>query len=166
MATNLTSAPRATRRSWRSPRRIAIVAIGLFLAIQLFPTWLWQTNPPVQAEPAWDSTATRALAQRACFDCHSNQTNWPLYSRVAPSSWLVTRHVVEGRERMNLSTWGLAAPVPGREAKEPGKVAEDAAESIEQGEMPPQSYLLLHPEARLSPAEQRQLIDGLLRSLQ
>ena len=46
------------------------------------------TNPPVTKEPAWNSPDTRALVQRACFDCHSNQTTWPWYSHVAPVSWL------------------------------------------------------------------------------
>ncbi len=51
--------------------------ILLFLLIQLVPVWAVQTNPPVVSEPQWNSPQTRALAVRACFDCHSNQTTWP-----------------------------------------------------------------------------------------
>ena len=53
-------------------------------------------NPPVGAEPSWDSPETRALARQACFDCHSNETEWPAYSTVAPVSWLIQHDVSEG----------------------------------------------------------------------
>ena len=168
-----------------SARRVGTAVFVMLLAIQV-PAWFWQTNPPVKAEPAWDSAETRALAKRACFDCHSNETVWPIYSRVAPVSWLVTRHVVEGREKLNFSEWGTApaqgagwiVPVAyadegegegeggergrGRGREDP---AEEAPETIMEGEMPPRDYLLLHPEARLSDAEKQQLARGLAASL-
>ena len=61
---------------------------GLFVLIQLVRFGRNHTNPPVAQEPSWDSTETRALAERACFDCHSNETVWPWYSNIAPVSWL------------------------------------------------------------------------------
>lgn len=128
--------------------------IVLFLAIQLIPVWLLQNNPPVIAEPAWDSPETRALAQRACFDCHSNETAWPWYSRVAPVSWLITFDTIRGRRNLNFSEWGGE-----REG------VEDIAELINNGEMPPANYLPLHPEASLTEAEKQQLIAGLQASL-
>jgi hypothetical protein len=102
----------------------------------------------------------RGFSGRACppcFDCHSNETVWPWYSRVAPASWLVTRHVTEGREHLNFSEWSRA--------HEPGEAAEESAELILDGEMPTRDYLLIHPEAKLTPAEQQLLIDGLSASL-
>ena len=66
------------------------LAIGGFLLIQFVPYGRSHTNPPVLSEPAWDSPETRVLAQTACFDCHSNETDWsPWYTKVAPASWLV-----------------------------------------------------------------------------
>ena len=53
---------------------VVAVPLVLFLAIQLIPVWLLQTNPLVVAEPAWDSPQTQALARRACYDCHSNES--------------------------------------------------------------------------------------------
>lgn len=79
--------------------------IGLWLLVSA-PAWTMQTNPPVIREPAWDSPQTRALAKRACFDCHSNETRWPLYSRFAPVAYIITDHVVEGRRKLNFSEWG------------------------------------------------------------
>jgi len=138
-------------------RRILVIAgvlIGLFVCIQLIPVWLLQTNPPVAQEPAWDSPQTRALAQRACFDCHSNETVWPLYSRIAPASWLVTFDVVRARDQMNFSEWN-------RRNEDAG----DIARVITRGEMPPANYLMMHPSARLTDAEKQQLIAGLEASL-
>lgn len=131
-----------------------IAAIVIFGLIQLVPYGRDHTNPPVVEEPAWDSVQTRALAQRACFDCHSNETVWPWYSNIAPPAWLLARHVTEGRESMNFSAWGDYSV---RTTK--------VIQQIEEGEMPPASYLPLHPEARLSAAEKAQLIEGLRKSL-
>jgi mono/diheme cytochrome c family protein len=127
------------------------VLLFALLAIQFVPYGHDHTNPPVQAEPAWDSPTTRALFVRACADCHSNQTVWPWYSSVAPVSWLVTRDVVEGRAAFNVSEWGRA-----------DNEGDEAAETIQEGEMPLWFYPPLHPEAQLTPAEKQQLIDGLI----
>lgn len=131
-----------------------LVGILLFGLIQLVPYGRDHTNPPVAQEPAWDSAQTRALAQRACFDCHSNETVWPWYSNIAPVSWLVARDVSEGRDELNFSDWGAAS-----------KRVDRIVRQIENGEMPPGFYLPLHPTARLTAAEKTQLIDGLRKSL-
>jgi hypothetical protein len=137
------------------------LAVLLILLIQLIPIRP-QPNPLVLAEPAWDSPGTRALAQRACFDCHSNETVWPAYSYVAPVSWLVVHDTLDGRRQLNFSEWGVAQS-SGRESRElkPDKIRREIAS----GSMPPQIFLLTHPEARLTDAEKQQLIDGLIASL-
>ena len=95
-----------SRRRWKSLFAIATVAVlGLVLVAQLIPYGRNHRNPPIVAEPTWNSPSTRALAERACFDCHSNETRWPWYSHVAPTSWLVQNHVDEGREVLNFSDW-------------------------------------------------------------
>jgi hypothetical protein len=152
-----TAARPSLLRTLLRPRNIAIAIIGLFVLIQLIPVWAFQSDPPVLDEPKWDSPQTRALAVRACFDCHSNETVWPWYSKVAPISWLVTRHVTEGREKMNFSEWS--------KTDEPGEAGEEAAEQIQRGEMPTKDFLLMHPEAKLTPEETQQLIAGLKASL-
>ncbi len=142
--------------------------ILLFLLIQLVPVWAAQTNPPVVSEPQWNSPQTRALAVRACFDCHSNQTTWPWYSRVAPISWLVTSDVIRGRNRLNFSEWGV--PRSGGEGGEGGERGGregggEVGRTITRGSMPPWYYILLHPSAQLTDAEKQQLIQGLQASL-
>jgi hypothetical protein len=131
-------------------RRAAMAVIVLLIIIQFVPYGRDRTNPSARVEPPWDSAETRALAKRACFDCHSNETAWPWYSQVAPISWLVLNDVTEGRSKMNFSEWDR-----------PQKEAEEAAEQIQKGKMPLWFYLPLHASARLSAAEKQTLIRGL-----
>jgi hypothetical protein len=128
--------------------------LGLFVLLQLVPYGRAHDNPPVVQEPNWDSPETRALAVRACYDCHSNESVWPWYSNVAPISWLVQRDVDEGRQHLNFSEWGS-----GREAER----ERELVEVVSEGEMPPAIYLLQHSNARLTDAEKQQLIDGLMK---
>ncbi len=135
-------------------RRLALVLVLILLAIQVVPYGRDHGNPPVALEPQWDSPATRTLAERACFDCHSNLTSWPWYSHVAPISWLVQRDVDEGRAKLNFSEWNVAQ-----------READEASEVVREGEMPPQVYTWTHAAARLDAAQRQQLADGLLRTL-
>jgi mono/diheme cytochrome c family protein len=133
---------------------IVAVCVALFLVIQVIPIGPQRTNPPVVNEPKWDSPQTRALAKRACFDCHSNEIKWPWYSRIAPVSWLLANDVLEGRAAFNFSDWhdgDLKSAV--------------LTKQIESGEMPLPQYLWMHPTARMTAAEKKQLIDGLTVSL-
>jgi len=133
---------------------IGLVAMGLL--IQLIPLPGRNNNPPVVSEPPWDSPQTRALAKRACFDCHSNETVWLWYSYVAPVSWLVYNDTMGGRRRLNFSDWNTT-----RSQREIG----DISEVIQGGRMPPAIYLPMHQSAQLTAAEQQQLITGLNNSL-
>jgi mono/diheme cytochrome c family protein len=142
-------------RSWVRNLLIAggilLVAFGL---IQLVPYRV--TNPPVTSEPNWDSPQTRRLAVAACFDCHSNETHTEWWEDVAPLSWWITNHVKEGREKLNFSEWDTH-----------GGEADDAAETVRNGEMPPDYYtwLGMHSNADLSPSQRRALADGLEKTL-
>lgn len=124
---------------------ILLTLLLIFLLMQVFT--VEHTNPPVKGEPEWDSPQTRELALRACYDCHSNETHWTWYSYVAPASWLIASDVQEGREHMNFS-------------EPPFGEADEAAEEVREGEMPINSYIWLHPEAKLSDQEKTQLIEG------
>lgn len=130
---------------------VLIALLALFLLIQLVPYGRDHANPPVAQGPQWDSPQTYQLARRACLDCHSNETVWPWYTNIAPFSWLIQRDINEGRQALNFSEWGQ------REVE-----TEEIAEVIQEGEMPPAQYVLVHPSARLSPAEKEALVRGLL----
>jgi hypothetical protein len=126
-----------------------------FLLLQLVPYRV--TNSSSRDEPAWDSPRTRELAVVACFDCHSNESDPVWWERIAPVSWWITNHVEEGRDALNFSEWGR-----------PRQEADDAAETVREGSMPPDYYtwLGLHGDARLTKAERRELADGLRRTVQ
>jgi len=133
-----------------SPSRVLVLLSGLLLAMQLVPYGWRHSNPPVVAEPKWDTPRTRELFFRACADCHSNETKWPLYSRVAPVSWLVVHDVMEGRSKFNVSEWNRAQ-----------KDADEASGNLREGDMPLAIYLPFHPAARLQAAEKAELVRGL-----
>ncbi len=136
-------------RRFVKPVLLTVLVVGV--AIQFVPYGWAHDNPPVTGDAPWPSAEARDLAVAACYDCHSNETEWPVYSYVAPMSWLVRRDVDAGRDELNFSTWD-----------EDDGDADDAAESIEDGSMPPRQYTLLHPDARLSEEEEQVLIDALL----
>lgn len=132
-----------------------IVRLGLGLviaafAIQLIPYGHDHANPRVVQDAPWPDAATRAIAVRACYDCHSNETKWPWYTNIAPFSWYSVNHVEEGRIKANFSEWNQ-------------RHQSDLAEVVQEGSMPPQSYTLLHPNAKLSKAERDKLLAALKR---
>lgn len=138
-------------------KKILLIILGVitagFLLVQLVPYGRDHTNPPVISEPQWNSPQTRAYFMLACGDCHSNETVWPWYSRIAPVSWLIQHDVEEGREYFNVSEWGT------REFE-----AEEAAEVYKEGEMPPVQYFPTHPEARLSADDRSDFMQGLVNT--
>lgn len=138
------------------PRRLALSLLGVLAvalaAIQLVP--LTPSNPAVVAEPTWSSGEIEQLARAACYDCHSNEVDVPWYGHVAPVSWVLRRHVDEGREKLNFSEMDRSQPE-----------AHEAGDEVLEGEMPPRGYALLHPDARLTRAQRRLLAEGLDVSL-
>ena len=132
---------------------IALILIVGFALLQF--TNPARTNPPVVRDliaanpPPPEITA---LLHAACYDCHSYETKWPLYSRIAPSSWLVVRDVNEGRQNLNFSDWPQD---PARIAKRLNHISDE----LDGGEMPPPKYTLLHPEARLTEAQRKAIMD-------
>jgi len=144
----------------RVKRLLRALGIGLvyvavlFGVLQLVPYGRTHSNPPTTREPAWDSSRTRELAVRACFNCHSNETTWPTYASVAPFSWVVQHDVEAAREIVNFSEWNVSYPL-----------ADYCGSSTRDGNMPPVKYRMAHPEADLTKEEMMELADGLDRTI-
>jgi hypothetical protein len=137
---------------------IVVIALALGIAIQLVP--VDRSNPPVNQELSWDSPRTRDFARRACFDCHSNETQWPWYSRIAPVSWLIVYDVENGRKELNFSEEGYNSD------DAPAELASEIEETIRNGSMPPWNYVMANRKARrLSTSEKEDLIQGYKFSL-
>ncbi len=100
------------------------------------------------------------LLQRACQNCHSQDTEWPLYSKLAPVSWMIRKDVSEGRKFLNFSQWSDYG------ANGQSQLLALSADQIRSGAMPPQRYLILHPEAKLSDSEKTILFDAMGRESQ
>jgi hypothetical protein len=129
--------------------------VGLFLLLQVFRI---DTSLPA-SDPAQDFLSvsgadanTASIIQKACYDCHSNQTEYPWYSHIAPLSWWIQNHIIEGREHLNFSTWG------GYSKEDQQKIKEECTEVIQEGEMPMASFTWAHPEARLSDEQKAALV--------
>jgi cytochrome c551/c552 len=122
-------------------RIIVIVVIAVLIGIQFIP--VSGTNPPVTGEIKAPENVMQVL-RNSCYDCHSNESLWPWYSKIAPVSWLVVSDVNEGREYLNFSEWESYS------IQEKAEDLEEIWEDVEEGEMPLWYYLPLHPEARLS----------------
>lgn len=138
------------------PRAVLSAGLGLLLVavlIQLVPYGRSHDNPAAAVEPAWDSERTRELAVKACFDCHSNEVEYPWYADVAPVSWAVQRHVDAGRDAVNYSEWNRRQ-----------EDAHESADTVEEGSMPPWYYTLIRP-GLLSEDEKQDLIRGLEATL-
>jgi hypothetical protein len=124
--------------------------LGAFVIAQFFQPQ--RTNPISDpgssfAAVARPSAEVVSISKRACGDCHSNETVWPWYSKVAPASWLVFQDVQEGRMHLNFSEWNRMGPEMARTR------IREVCEEVRKGEMPPWYYLPLHPAARLSQAD-------------
>lgn len=130
--------------------RVALAFVVLLALIQFARPA--RTNPPF--DPAQTlhaqlppNAAAADVVDRSCRDCHSHETVWPWYSQVAPVAWLVAHDVNDGRRAMNFSQWTGYAPDRQR------KLLRDSCEAVSEGEMPMWSYLVLHRDARLAPAD-------------
>ena len=138
-------------------RRTSLLALGFCaLAAQLIT--VNRMNPAASSEsPLAAPEQIETLLTRACYDCHSNRTRWPWYSRIAPASWLVARDVALGRKELNFSEWGSYYPqTQTRKLQWMGRMLRERS-------MPPWSYRLMHPAARLG-AEDRAMLERWVES--
>jgi Haem-binding domain len=138
-------------------RVLTLVGIVIGVGIQFVPVEGIASNPPERfalgAPPE-----VEGIMRRACFDCHSNETKWPLYSRIAPGSWLMARDVTKGRKHLNLSKWGDS------DDEERQLDRENCWDKVEAGEMPPWFYVYpMHMGAKLSEADKASLKAWLLK---
>jgi hypothetical protein len=135
----------------RLARRVGLAALVVFAAIQLVPYGWAHPNPRVVQDAPWPNRRAESIARVSCYPCHSNETDWPAYSYVAPMSWLVRYDVERGRDEFNFSNW-----------PEYGEDVDDAVDEVEDGDMPLDRYTVIHRDAKLTPEEARVLARALL----
>lgn len=128
-------------------KQIGTAALALLMLAQFVPAGTRNpTSMPAQSIYATQTVpgAVRSVFENSCNDCHSNQTRWPWYSRVAPLSWMIAHDVHAGRKHFNLSEWGSYT---GRQKEEK---LESICEQITNGDMPDSKYAFVHRKVRLT----------------
>ena len=138
-------------------RKLKFVGLGLIavlIVLQFFQPE--RNNAPI--DPELDMLELLAppepvadLIRDACYDCHSNQTNYPWYNRISPVSLYLYKHIKKGKEDLNFSEYGLLD-----KADKIGEFA-DFCDAVDAGSMPLQSYMLIHKDARLTQEERETL---------
>jgi hypothetical protein len=86
----------------------------------------------------------QVVLQRACNDCHSNNTTYPWYANIQPFGLWLQNHIDEGKEHLNFSEFGSY------NKKKQAHKMEEVAEMVEEDEMPLASYTWIHRDAKLS----------------
>ncbi|MGH9795113.1 MAG: heme-binding domain-containing protein [Candidatus Acidiferrales bacterium] len=138
-------------------KTIVVILAILFVAAQFVRPA--RTNPPVDRALDVHTTAqvpaeVSGILKRSCYDCHSNETDWPWYTEITPINWwIVDTHVEHGREHYNYNEWGRMT------AQDRDHILDEICEEVEAGAMPIPSYLIVHRDARLSESDKRALCD-------
>jgi hypothetical protein len=135
-------------------KKILILLLVAFIIIQFFP--IDKTNPATNEGMDFlkiknTPEPIAKIIRNSCYDCHSNETRYPFYSNIQPFAWLLKNHIDEGRKEMNFSTFATYEP------KRQAHKLEEAAEYVEQKKMPLESYLLGHPDAKLTDEQRKEL---------
>jgi hypothetical protein len=132
----------------RKTTRVLLLCVVLFLVVGQFfrPD---RTNPPVNPEATFEAVAkpspeVAAIVERSCYNCHSDTTEWPWYSGIAPVSWLVAHDVKGARARMNFSQWNALSPEKAKQK------LMNACDAVRAGDMPLWDYLMMDRAAKLS----------------
>jgi hypothetical protein len=99
------------------------------------------------------TTGVQRLLKTACYDCHSNNTNYPWYSNIQPIGWWLANHIKEGKRELNFDEFASYS-----KRRQQSKL-KAIAESIKDGSMPLSSYMLIHRNAKLSKDDEQTIID-------
>ncbi len=139
-------------------KKILLLFVAVFLAIQFIIPAHNKSGQVLPTDFAKVFTApanVQSTLQNACYDCHSNNTNYPWYSNIQPMAWVMARHISKGKAKLNFSGFGSNTT-----RKQISKLKE-ILNQIKDSEMPIPSYKLMHKSARLSQDEKTLLINWL-----
>lgn len=139
-------------------KKVITVILVAFILMQFFP--IDKLNPEINPDMDFVNTkkpsvAVTKILKSSCYDCHSNETRYPWYADIAPSSWFLKNHVNEGRVSLNFSTWATYEP------KRQLHKIDEMVELVEKDEMPLESYILGHQDAKMTKEKKKILIDYL-----
>lgn len=136
-------------------KKVLIALAFILLGMQAFR--IDTSNPTTAPEKDFlvatnTPTELATVIRTACYDCHSNETTYPWYTKVAPVSWWIKHHINDGKDELNFSEW---ADFSARRADHKLK---ECIEMVEEGEMPMDSYTIIHGDAKLSESQKTKLM--------
>lgn len=136
--------------------KISVALIVLFVLIQFIPVKKNQSTEDdfgiLNYYQLDQDGEIASILKTSCYDCHSNNTIYPWYNKIAPVSWYLAKHVNNGKKHLNFSDWKYMD-----DAKKEHKI-EECIEMILEDEMPLTSYTLVHGDAKLSEAQKESLV--------
>lgn len=139
---------------------IAIILLVAFVGIQFIPTERNQSDtvPPTDFMLVHNVPETiQKKLQVSCYDCHSNNTQYPWYNKIQPAAWFLEDHIKEGKAELNFSEWDSLS------SRRKSSKLRSIIKQIESGEMPLDSYTLIHKDAKFSEAESEEMINWITR---
>jgi hypothetical protein len=144
-------------------KTILLILVVIFIAIQFFR--IDTTNPKSDPHKDFFTVSNppediKTIFKNSCYDCHSDQTEYPWYSHIAPVSWLLKSHIDEGRENLNFSEWGDYS------TDEQNEILEICQEKIKAEEMPLSAYTMMHSNAKLDEKKKTLLFDWFKKQIQ
>jgi len=129
---------------------LIIILIVAFIAMQFVPNKMPENTAAGKDDLISSGVLPEnisSILRTSCYDCHSNQTVYPWYSKVAPASWLLAKDIRDGRDDLNFSEWGSDS-----KRHQIGNLRK-IKEEVTSGAMPLKKYLLIHRHAALSPEQ-------------
>jgi hypothetical protein len=147
----------------RLAKKMGIVILTIFIAIQFIQparNKSGQVLPTDISKTVVVSAPVDAILKTACYDCHSNNTNYPWYASVQPFGWILNRHIRKGKAELNFSEFG-SYPVRRKQSK-----LKSIASQVNDNEMPLGSYTWMHKKARLSLEEKKMVIEWASKAME
>ena len=135
---------------------IGVLLIVALIIIQFYPKELNQSDEDSTADISRVYQVPEKVQknlQVSCYDCHSNNTEYPWYNKVQPVALFLENHIKDGKEHLNFSEFGNYT------TKKQKKKLKEISEEVEEGEMPLTSYTLIHWDAKISDTDKKAIID-------
>ena len=127
-----------------------------FIVIQFFPTTLNERDTVPQSDFMVENQVPATIKNRlqvSCYDCHSNNTDYPWYSKIQPSAWYLEDHIQEGKDELNFNEWATYSD------RRKNSKLRSIISQIEEDKMPLDSYILIHRDAILSDEDKTLIVD-------
>lgn len=137
---------------------LILLLLVAFVGIQFVPTYRNLTSVTPKTDFALVNKVPKTIQEKiqtSCYDCHSNNTDYPWYSKIQPVAWYLENHIIDGKKQLNFNDWGKYS-----DRKKQNKL-EFIINQINDGEMPLPSYTLIHRDAILSKSDKKLVIDYL-----